>query len=253
MVAMGAYWAFAFHSWLSVPLIPAVAMSLIATTGIGLLLHFSIFNWLRKSKGTPLVLMLASIGVYVIGQNVLSMVFSDSVRSIRSRTVLLGISVWGGRITAVQIGILASAVFVLLCLSLWLFLTRIGREIRAVSSNWELATIVGISPSRIMATVVAVGSAIGGLAGILAALDRDLVPTMGMSALLTGVVVMIVGGQESFAGIALASLLVGVAQNLMVLWIGTAWQDAVVFLVLIVFLILRPQGFFGRPMRKVSV
>ena len=93
----------------------------------------------------------------------------------------------------------------------------------------------------------------GSLSGVMFALDRNIVPTMGMNILLLGVVVMIVGGQGSIGGLVIASLVVAFAQNLTVLWVGSEWEEAVAFLVLVGFLLIRPQGLFGYALKKSSI
>ena len=92
-----------------------------------------------------------------------------------------------------------------------------------------------------------------GLAGLLVSLDVGMNPTMGMRALLMGVVTVIVGGIGSIRGAALAALLIGLAQNFCVWFISSQWQDAIVFVILLLFLIFRPQGFFGRRVRIAAV
>jgi branched-subunit amino acid ABC-type transport system permease component len=235
------------------PIIISITLAILITTVIGILIDSFIFQQLRRRNSSVLVLMLASIGVYVVGQNVLSMIFGDGVRSIQPQTVVVGMSVFGGRMTSVQFVITVTSAIAVASLSTWLARTTHGRSVRAISSNPELAVIVGVNMSRVTIIVVAIGSAIGALAGVLYSLDRDIVPTMGMGILLISVVVMIVGGQTSMVGLAAASFLVAIAQNLAVLWPGAAWQDAVIFLVLIIFLVFRPQGVLGSPLRKSSV
>ena len=91
------------------------------------------------------------------------------------------------------------------------------------------------------------------MAGILIALDVDMKPSMGMNALLMGVVVVIIGGAGSITGIALAALMLGMVQHLGVWKIGTEWQDAIVFAVLIIFLLFRPQGFLGKKVKTATL
>ena len=85
-----------------------------------------------------------------------------------------------------------------------------------------------------------------GLAGILVALDVDMTPTMGMNALMMGVVVVIIGGVRSIPGIAAGALLLATAQHLGAWYIGSQWQEAIAFVVLVLFLLIRPEGFMGR-------
>ena len=140
-----------------------------------------------------------------------------------------------------------------MALTIWLSKTRMGTQINAVACDRELAAIVGIPVQRVIGTTVMIGSALGALAGILSALDRDMVPTMGMNALLMGIVSMIVGGKDSILGVALGGVLVGLAQNLGVLWVPAAWQDAIVFAILVFFLVARPEGFLGEKLRKAAI
>jgi branched-chain amino acid transport system permease protein len=250
---LGAYTAFAFWKWLNLPVSIAGLLSLIVIAIIGLVLSMSIFEPLREQRASALVSLLASIGLYVVGQNVLSLVFGDGVQSIRSDVVLPGMAILGARITTSQLTIIAFAVGVVITLTIYLSRTQLGKQIRAIASDPEVAAVVGIPVRQVTRAVIVFGSVLGGLAGILASLDRDMVPTIGMNALLMGVVAMIIGGQERVAGVALGGLLVGLCQNLGILVAPAAWQDAVVFLILVLFLLLRPQGLWGKPLRKASV
>lgn len=251
--SLGAYATFTLNVWLGLPIVPAVAIAVTVASLTGLVFDMAIFAPLRARGSSALVSLLASLGLYVVGQNLLSMTFGDGARSIREYVVTPGMEVLGARITVPQLVIVCSAAAVVIVTAVWLSSTRFGGQIRAVAEDRELAAIVGIPTARVMAMAVAVGAALGGLAGILSALDRDMVPTMGMNALLMGVVAMIVGGQAKIAGVALGGLLVGLAQNLGVLWIPSAWQDAIVFVILLIFLLLRPEGFLGKPLRRTTV
>jgi len=78
-------------------------------------------------------------------------------------------------------------------------------------------------------------------------------PTMGMNALMMGVAAVIIGGVESMPGVALGALLLGMAQHLGVWKISSQWQDAIAFVILLVFLLFRPQGFLGKRVKKVTI
>jgi branched-subunit amino acid ABC-type transport system permease component len=99
----------------------------------------------------------------------------------------------------------------------------------------------------------AIGSSLAGLAGILVALDVDMTPTMGMNALMMGVVAVIIGGINSIPGIVLGALLLATAQHLGAWFIGSQWQDAIAFVILVLFLLFKPEGFFGKKVRSSTV
>jgi branched-chain amino acid transport system permease protein len=179
--------------------------------------------------------------------------FGDETKSLRTGEVAEGIALFGARITPIQLwtifAFIASFAFV------WAILkfTKFGKSLRAVASDPELALVHGVDSDRVVLGAFALGSGLAGLAAILVALDVDMTPTMGLNALMMGIVAMIVGGIGSVPGTMLGGLLLGLAQHLGVWKIGSEWQDAIAFAILLLFLLLRPQGFFGRRVRKVEV
>ena len=128
-----------------------------------------------------------------------------------------------------------------------------GKAMRAVANDPELANISGIDSNRVILLTFAIGSALAGIAGILVALDVDMTPTMGMNALMMGVVAVIIGGVGSIPGVALGALLRGTAQHLGVWEISSKWQDAIAFIILFIFLLLKPEGFLGKKARKEKI
>jgi branched-subunit amino acid ABC-type transport system permease component len=164
-----------------------------------------------------------------------------------------GLPVLGARITPIQIVIIATSVMLVFLVAFWLKKSKIGKAMRAVANDPELASISGINSNKVILWTFAIGSALAGVAGILVALDVDMTPTMGMNALMMGVVAVIIGGVGSIPGVALGALLLGLAQHLGVWKISSQWQDAIAFIILFGFLLVRPQGFLGRKVKKVEV
>jgi branched-chain amino acid transport system permease protein len=134
-----------------------------------------------------------------------------------------------------------------------LTLTRWGRILRAVISDPCLAEVSGVNVERVILSTSFISSALAATGGILQVLDVDMIPTFGMPALLAGVVVAIVGGMGSLPGIAFGAVFLAMAQQLTMWRIGTMWQDVTAFGVLLIFIILRPQGFLGKPVRKGAI
>lgn len=251
--ASSAYFVFLLTSWFTFPIVTAAFLAVVFAAAIGCLMDILVYRPLRHRRASPLVLLLASLGLYVLLQNGISMVFGDDTKSIRSGVVTEGIAVWGARVTPIQITtICVSAALVALLLVL-LRRTRMGRAMRAVANDPELALVSGINSDRVILWAFGVGSALAGVAGILAALDVDMTPTMGMNALLLGVVAVIVGGIDSIPGLVMGALLVVLAQQVGAWYVGSQWQDAIVFVILLAFLLVRPQGFLGREIKKATV
>jgi branched-chain amino acid transport system permease protein len=251
--ALGAYIAYVIYRWSNHSLILVLVAVPLLTAVFGIAINLVLYRPLRNRNATPLVSLVASLGGYLVGQNVLSIAFGDDAKSIRPDVVVVGKNLWGAYITSTQLMIIVSAVVVIATCSLWLSNTRLGTQIRAVASDSLLSTVVGVPNDRIVMITIMIGTGLGGLAGVLGALDRAIVPTMGLNALLMGVIAMIIGGKESVTGVALGGGVVGLVQNLAVLWVPAAWQDSMVFVIVVAFLLFRPQGFWGRPLRKVTV
>ena len=98
-----------------------------------------------------------------------------------------------------------------------------------------------------------VGSSLAGVTGILYGLDYGITPTMGLNALMMGVIAVIIGGIRSISGIALGALLLAMAQQLGAWYLGSQWQDAIAFIILVIFLLFKPEGFFGNKLAKTIV
>ena len=236
-----------------VPLAAAAITAVAAAAGLGALMELTVFRRMRRKGASPLGLLLASLGLMVAVQNLLSLAFGDDTKSIRSGVISSGLAIGQARMTAIQIWMALSAIAIATVLWLVMHNTRAGRSLRAVASDPELAKIVGIDSDRVIFWTFAIGSGIAGVAAILASLDTDLNPTMGLRVLLMAVTAVIIGGEGRIQGVAAGAALVGTAQHVGVVSLGTQWQDAIVFVLLIIFLLFRPQGFLGRPQRKVAV
>jgi len=249
----GAYFTFLFSQLIGWSLVSAILTAIVAACLIGCMAEWFIYRPLRKRKSSSIVLLLASLGIYIVLQNLISLFFGDETKSIRTWEVREGIEIAGAYVTPVQIVIIATSIAIVILVSGYLMLAKTGKAMRAVASDSELSKLSGIKSDRIILISFAIGSALAGIAGILVALDVDMTPTMGMNMLLMGVVAMIIGGVGSIWGIVLGSLLLATAQNLAVWYISSQWMDAVAFGILLLFLLFKPEGFMGKKARKAVV
>lgn len=249
----GAYFTFLFIRILGWSFYTAIPAAIVLALAVGCLMESVIYKPLRKKKSSSIILLLASLGIYIVLQNLISLFFGDDTKSIRTWEVKEGVNVFGAYITPVQIVIIITSIVLVILVSGYLMLAKNGKAMRAVASNHELSKFSGIKSDRIILIAFAIGSALVGIAGILVALDVDMTPTMGMNMLLMGVVVMIIGGVGSIWGIVLGSLLLATAQNLAVWYISSQWMDASAFLLLLIFLLFKPEGFMGKKLKKAEV
>lgn len=257
--ACGAYVAYAvFHRWSLIvgpdrqilQWIAAVLAGITAAAIVGVLIDRLVYKPLRKKKAPNLVFLLASFGVFIFIQNLLQLIFGAQILTMRTGPVKEGHHILGAVITDIQILILV--VSVCLCTSLWLFIkkTKLGKAMRAVADDPLAASVVGINPERITLTAFAIGSALAGAAGILVSLETNIEPTMGMNAILKGIIASIIGGIGNIWGAMLGGLFLGIAENLGIWKISAGWKDCIAFVILIIFLLIRPGGLMGGKNRK---
>jgi branched-chain amino acid transport system permease protein len=243
--AAGAYLAYSLV--ISLGFNPVISFFLAASLAgiVGIIIDRLVYKPLRKRKAPNLVFLIASFGVFIFIQNLLQLIYGAQILTIRTGQVKEGHHILGAVITDIQILILI--VSVSLCVSLWLFIqkTKLGKAMRAVADDPMAASIVGINPERIILWAFAIGSALAGAAGILISLETNIEPTMGMNAILKGIIASIIGGIGSVPGAMFGGLFLGIAENLGIWKISSGWKDCIAFVILIVFLLLRPGGIMG--------
>ena len=251
-IAFGAYACYS-GVFLGVPLPVSVVLATVLCGGLGALMQVGIFRPLSRRGAGAQVLLLASLGLYVVIENSLAMVFGNGPKSLRDGVVREGLGVLGARLTPPQVSLIGFAVAAFLVTWLCLRFSHAGLKLRAVVSDSELAEASGLGADRVVLGAAVAGSALAGLFGVLLALELDLTPGMGLHPQIMGIVVVIISGVDRIAGIMLGALLFGLIQNLGVWFISSQWQDAGAFAVLLAFLLCRPQGILGRPLRKAEV
>ena len=252
-LTFSAYFTFLFSIQLNFPLAISIPLAILAATAIGMLSEIALYKPLRKRNASPMILMIASLGLYIVLQNLISLLWGDATKSVRTWEVKVGNQFFGAYITDIQIITIAVCLALFTACVFFMKYSRIGRNIRAVASNPELSNVAGIHSNRVILWAFGIGSALAAGAGILIALDTDMRPTMGFSWLLYGVVAMIIGGVGSNWGLAGGALLLATAQHLAAYYIGSQWMDAVAYIILILFLIAKPLGFSGKRLKKIEI
>jgi branched-subunit amino acid ABC-type transport system permease component len=144
-----------------------------------------------------------------------------------------------------QVVIVAVSLVLLVLLYFFMKRTKIGKAMRAVADNKDVAEVVGISAEKIYAWSFIVGSAIAGIAAILVGLEQNLEPMMGTNLMIKGFTGAIIGGIGSVPGAVLGSFLLGFAENFGIWFLPSGYKDAIAFVILFIFLLFRPQGILG--------
>lgn len=253
IITSGAYFVFFFANKFSIPFPVSVALAIAAATLIGVGCEVLVYRQMRKRNVPALAYLIASIGLYVVLQNCISLFFGDDTKIINTAEVKVGNQIFGAYITTIQLVTIGVSFVLFVSVNLFLQFSSTGKSIRAVSSNSELSNIYGINSNKIILISFGIGSALAAIAGILSAMDTNMTPTFGFNLLLYGVVAMIIGGVGSTRGLIAGSLLVATAQHLSAYYIDTKWMDAVTYIILILFLIWKPLGFSGKQLKKVEL
>jgi len=251
--AAGAYLVYTFLILIKINPFVSFLLAIILTAILGVAIDRFIYYPLRKHKTSSLVFLLASFGVFIFLQNLLQLIFGAQILTLRTGPIKEGHHFLGAVITNNQILIIVSSlVLFFLC---WLFIqkTKLGKAIRAVSDDPIGSRVVGINSEKVIMIAFAIGSALAGAAGILISLETNIEPTMGFNAILKGIIASIVGGIGSIPGALLGGLFLGLAENLGIWQIQAGWKDAIAFVILILFLLLRPSGIIGVKTEKEKI
>jgi branched-chain amino acid transport system permease protein len=241
---VSAYLLYTFHNLWHVPLVVAFILTPIAAAMLGIVIDEALYRPLVKRGSSQLIQMLSSLGLYIVLVNVVAMVYGNETKVLNpgiQTTYTFG----GVILTRVQLAAVVSFLLLFAALILLLRRTRLGVTVRALRDDRDLISAMGVNPRRVRWAVFALGSALAAVAAMLAGLDVGIDPNIGMTALLNGAVGVIIGGIGIFEGAALGGLAIGILQSLIIWQLSARWQYAVTFVLLIVFLLFRPQGVFG--------
>jgi len=226
------------------PFAVALPLAVVAAAGFGYLTQRLLYQTLEDSGATPLVMMIASIGLLTVLQNAVAIVFSPNIVQFDLPWRLAHATLGPVTLSYPQVilGVLSVAIFA--GLLVFSRRTAAGKRIRAVASNRELAEITRLGPKRVFAQVLAITSGIVAVPGVLVGVDQALQPYTSLVVLLTAVVAMIAGGIGSLAGAFGMSIVLAVVQSMSVAFMPGRWSVAAVFAIFILFILLKPQGLF---------
>ena len=246
IVAVGAFLAFML-SGLGFPVYLSAAISVVFTAGLGIAIDRLVY---RPLRGAPkLSLLVAAISLSIVLQAALLLFFGAGVRAL-PREAADTVQVLGAGITMAQLTIIAASFLFVAAVELFLSRTALGREIRAASDNPELARTVGIDTDKVIMLTFALASALAAAAGILSAMDHSFDYMMGLGIGLKAFTASVVGGIGSIPGSFIGGYVIGIAENFGVLFIPSGYKDAISFLLLIIFLLLRPGGIMNSEVRR---
>ena len=249
LITLGALLAYLFNVTLGLQLIPAAILAVIGAALLGGVQDRLLWRPLRK-KGTGLIAMLVvTIGLALLARGFFLYLFGGSTAPFNDYQVQEGYDLGPVSLAPKDLISMLLCIAMLLAVAYALLRTRIGKATRAVSDNPALAASSGIDVERVISTVWIAGAGLAGLAGILLALAQQVSFQLGFQILLLVFAGVTLGGLGTAFGALVGSLVVGIFTQVSTLFVPTELKNAGALVVLILILLVRPQGILGRAER----
>ena len=244
MMVWGMYLAFLFSTRLGLDPYLSFVLCAAALFVLGFAVQRGLVNRIIDAPQEMQILLM--LGVALVLENAALVTFGPDPRRVRS--VLSQSALWVGPffLDAARLVTFALAVVLTGLLSLFLFRTDLGRSMRAAADNPYGAAIIGTDVRRVYGVAFGIGAACVGAAGALLAPFYPFQPSVGLSASVTSFNIVIIGGMGSLPGAFLGGLLVATAESLGAVFLSPSLKELVSFSLLIVILLFRPAGLFGR-------
>jgi branched-subunit amino acid ABC-type transport system permease component len=242
MITTGAYLAYFANTTLGAPIFVAAPVAAIGLALVAVAIQRGVYRQIRNAD--HITLLVASMGVAFVLENVISFFYGADVRTLDvpvARPLL-----WRGlRLNHEQLSIVIVALSAMAVVALVLRRTRLGRAMRAISDDPELAEVRGIDRARTVDWTWAISGVLTALAGVMIALDGIVDPLMGMNYLVSVFAAAVIGGIGNPFGAVVGGLIIGLVEETSALAISTTYRQGISFVVLALVLLLRPQGLFG--------
>jgi branched-chain amino acid transport system permease protein len=244
-LTFGAYMAYLVNVTWGLPLVAGIAFAMAMTALLAIIFERVLWKPMRGRGAGMLQLLLISIGLAFIIRAFVQYVWGTEIRTLDVNVTdtvhFLGLSVGRTELIVIVIGFV-----VLIGIGLMLRLTLLGKRMRALSDDLELAETTGIDTSRIILYTWIFAGALAGLAGVLAGAVTELQPEMGFELLLPIFAAVVLGGIGDAFGALAGGLVLGLVIEWSTLFIDARWKVTIGFVALIIALIVRPQGIFGK-------
>ncbi|MBQ8646007.1 MAG: branched-chain amino acid ABC transporter permease [Bacteroidales bacterium] len=247
---VAAYAFYTFSVVLGLQLLVAGLFSVCVTMFVSWGSEMLVYRPLKGREASLNVMMIASIGLMTILVNLVAMFYGNETKVIDNtihRTYTIGNLI----VTTPQMYQMMIGTFVIVAFFAFLAFSRYGLQLRALSADETLYETLGYNTNKTRTGVYLLSGAFIALASCLTVYDVGLDPHMGMNVLINAMVAMIIGGVGRFGTCVVGGMLLGILQALVVYQFASNWQNAITFVVLILFLFLRPQGIAGYKQRTV--
>jgi branched-chain amino acid transport system permease protein len=245
LVALAGYITFSICSLLKVDPMILLPLNGVLFYGLGILVYKTLFKpVISKSRIVTLIL---TMGLGYIIQSLILIVWGADYRSILTPYSSRSITVAGIPVSFMRTILFLLAFFIIVLMYIVLNRTKIGKAMLACSQNLEGAKIVGINVDKVFEFTNGISFAVVGIAGTMIAMIIVLYPTVGDLFTLKSFCINVLGGLGSVIGIPIGGIILGLAESISSIFLPVMWNNGVAFLILVLVLLVRPTGFFGRP------
>jgi branched-chain amino acid transport system permease protein len=223
--------------------------SMLACALLGIVIERFAYRPVRREA--RLTLLITAIGVSLLIENGAQLIFGPDPKFFPSLAPRGDFVLEGVRVTSEQITVIVVSFLLMILLRFFILKTRTGKAMRAVSFSLDASRLMGISTDKIIAITFALGSALAAAAGVLIGMQIPKIdPLMGIPYGLKAFVAAVLGGIGSIPGAVLGGLLIGTSEVMVVGYLSSTYRDAIAFGILILVLLLRPQGLLGRVQKE---
>jgi branched-chain amino acid transport system permease protein len=242
MMTVGAYFGLVCVATLKLPMYVAFPVAFVGMIVLSLVIDRILYRPLRRRA--PVILLISSFGTALILRSLIQLIWGPS-NQVYQQGIQLPIVVAGLRIKPDQITIVLGALALVVLLHLFLQRTRIGKAMRAMADNVDLARVTGIDTERVVTWTWVIAAVLACAAGIFLGMDTRLHPVMGWHLLLPVFAAAILGGIGKPYGAIVGGMVIGIVQEYSTLVLSPAYKPAVAFALMVVMLIVRPTGIMG--------
>ncbi len=222
------------------------AVSCLLAGAVGLALYRGLYVYMRQRARSPLIMLVASLGILLALTAFITIVFQSAPRPLPEPFGNNPWTIWGANIKGFNIFTIGVALAGFLGLLLMLRKTSFGRAVRAIGDDEEVSKVVGINTTVIIAAVFFIGAVFAALAGLLSGHDTAIQPRMGLLLLLKGWIASVVGGIGNLYGAIVGGFILGMLEQFGIWDLAGEWKDVISFVVLILFLSFWPLGLLPR-------